>query len=164
MVMTSITKTIVIESPFEGGTPREADNVRYLKHCLADCFRRGEAPFASHGLYTTVLDDTVAEERALGIQSGWAIAMRLDAWVWYLDRGVTRGMLAGFHAALTRRVDLATLCATTLFRAFGTSMERNWKCEAEDLDPVEVMRTHPSLAQLTLHFPGLAEAWKIGQS
>jgi hypothetical protein len=152
-------KTIVVESPFEGGTPREADNVRYLQHCLADCFRRGEAPFASHGLYPGVLDDTNPEQRALGIESGWAIAMKLDAWVWYLDRGVTPGMLAGFDASLTRKVDLATLCATTLFRGFGQSM-----VHAMDLDPVEVMRTYPALARLTLHFPGLAAAWKIGQS
>ncbi len=157
MTTTTLRRTVVVESPFEGGTPREADNVVYLRRCLRDCFRRGEAPFASHGLYPGVLDDTVADERALGIECGWAIAYKLDAWVWYLDRGVTRGMVAGLECALMR-VNVPSLAETTLFRSFGLNEQ------AIDLDPVVVMRKHPALAQMVLRLPGLAEAWKIGHS
>ena len=43
----------------------------YARACVADCLRRGEAPIASHLLYTQpgVLDDDVPEERAQGIAS-----------------------------------------------------------------------------------------------
>jgi len=42
------------------------ENLKYLRRCMVDCLKRGEAPYASHGLYTQegVLDDTVSEERA----------------------------------------------------------------------------------------------------
>jgi len=155
-------KTVVIESPFEGGTPREGDNVLYLRKCLLDSLRRGEAPFASHAIYPYVLDDTNVVERALGIEAGLSIAVRLDAWVFYLDRGVTRGMLLGFERALGRRMDLPTLRATTIFRAFSFSVA----AKSFDMDPVDVMQKHPELAEVVLGFRcarGLAEAWKIGQ-
>ena len=38
-------KLVIVESPFAGDTER---NIRYARACLADCLRRGEAPFASH--------------------------------------------------------------------------------------------------------------------
>ncbi len=153
-------KTVVVESPFEGGTPREVDNVVYLRRCLADCFRRGEAPFASHGLYPGVLDDTVPDERTLGIRAGWAIAHQLDAWAWYLDRGLTRGMIAGFQFSfeVLHLMDAHLLNDTRLFRRFGDANE------AQDCDPVLVMREHPVLAQVVVMWsPSLANLWKIGQ-
>jgi hypothetical protein len=87
-------RLVVIESPFAGDHQR---NARYLDACLADCLRRGEAPFASHGLYTRpgVLDDTKPEERRLGIAAGFAWRRHADATIAYLDLGVTAGMQAG---------------------------------------------------------------------
>ncbi len=93
-------RTVMIESPFEGGTEREADNIKYAKLCMADALRRDEAPYLSHLLYPRLLDDTVPDQRMLGLTAGHAIAARMEAWVFYLDRGVTVGMLAGVDAAV----------------------------------------------------------------
>ena len=43
---------VIVESPYAGDV---AANVEYARAAVADCLRRGEAPFASHLLYT--LDD-----------------------------------------------------------------------------------------------------------
>lgn len=50
-------RRVIVESPYAGDIER---NMRYLRACLADCLRRGEAPFASHAIYTQpgVLDDS----------------------------------------------------------------------------------------------------------
>ena len=93
-------RTVMIESPFEGGTEREAGNVIYAKRCMNDALRRGEAPYLSHLLYPATLDDTIPEQRERGITAGHAIAAKMDAWVFYLDRGITRGMLQGVDAAV----------------------------------------------------------------
>ncbi len=45
-------EAVILESPY-GGTPEEVErNVKYARACLRDCLLRGEAPFASHLLYT----------------------------------------------------------------------------------------------------------------
>jgi hypothetical protein len=87
-------RRVVIESPFAGDVER---NLRYLRACMADCLRRGEAPFASHGLYTQpgVLDDGKPEERSLGILAGFAWRDVADLTVVYADCGITPGMEAG---------------------------------------------------------------------
>ena len=85
-------KLVILESPYAGDV--EA-NVAYARACLLDSLRRGEAPIASHLLYTQVLDDTVPEERALGIAAGLAWrAVPGVLPVFYIDRGWSRGMLA----------------------------------------------------------------------
>lgn len=96
---------VVLESPFANGsvtlpdgTIREIlrdDNVRYARACMYDCLvRHGEAPYASHLLYTQpgILDDDVPEERRLGIEAGLAIGRRAVLRVFYVDRGFSSGM------------------------------------------------------------------------
>jgi hypothetical protein len=63
-------RRVVLESPFAGDV--EA-NLKYARECMADCLRRGEAPIASHLLYTQpgILDDTKPEERKLGMEAGF---------------------------------------------------------------------------------------------
>ena len=94
-------KLVVIESPYAGNVTL---NLRYLDAALADCFARGESPFASHGLYTRkgVLDDRIPDERARGIRAGFAWANHADLVVVYEDLGVTPGMLAGIERAEKR--------------------------------------------------------------
>lgn len=98
-------RLVVVESPYAGSTPEVTRrNLRYARACLADCLRRGEAPIASHLLYTQpgVLDDTVPAERAQGIAAGLAWAAHADASVVYVDRGISLGMeqgIASAHAA-----------------------------------------------------------------
>jgi hypothetical protein len=80
---------------------------------MNDCLMRGEAPFASHLLYTQpgVLHDDVADERKLGIQAGLAWGEMADATVVYVDHGVSPGMQLGIDRAreLGRPVELRRL-------------------------------------------------------
>lgn len=85
-------KRVVIESPFSGDVAR---NTRYARLCMADCFRRGEAPYASHLLLTQVLDDEVAEERKAGMAAGFAWGDCAELAAVYTDLGVSVGMQTG---------------------------------------------------------------------
>jgi hypothetical protein len=90
--------TVVIESPYAGDVER---NLKYLRACMRDCLLRGEACFASHGLYTQpgVLDDLVPEERMLGIKAGLEWGRFADKTVVYANFGVTPGMELGIARA-----------------------------------------------------------------
>lgn len=87
----------VIESPF-GGEHREG-NERYGHQCIADSIARGEAPFASHLLYTTALDDDDPDQRRMGIMRGLEVGKRMDLTAVYTDLGITKGMRQGIKAA-----------------------------------------------------------------
>lgn len=91
-------RLVILESPYAGDVER---NVSYARACMADCLRRGEAPYASHLLYTQpgVLDDTIASERALGINAGFAWGEVAAARVVYTDLGISGGMTAGIAEA-----------------------------------------------------------------
>jgi hypothetical protein len=95
-------RLVIIESPFAGDVAR---NVAYARAAMADCLRRGEAPFASHLLFTQagVLDDTVPAERALGIEAGLAWGERADATAVYADLGISPGMQLGIARAVAAR-------------------------------------------------------------
>jgi hypothetical protein len=77
-------------------------NRRYARRCLKDALDRGEAPFASHLLYTQpgVLRDSDSVERDRGIRAGMAWGTVADATVVYTDRGVSAGMSLGITAAV----------------------------------------------------------------
>lgn len=91
-------RLVLLESPYAGDV---AGNLTYARAAMADCLSRGEAPFASHLLYTQpgVLDDTNPRQRALGIKAGLAWGDRADATVVYTDRGITSGMADGIDRA-----------------------------------------------------------------
>lgn len=92
-------RLVIIESPYAGDI--EA-NVEYARRCVRDSLARGEAPIASHLLYTQpgILNDDVAEERQWGIDAGLAWRQVADASVVYTDRGVTLGMQYGIATAM----------------------------------------------------------------
>lgn len=89
---------VIIESPYAGDVER---NENYARLCMKDCFDRGEAPFASHLLYTqrNVLDDTIASERTLGIDAGLEWGSCADKTVVYTDLGISKGMNYGIENA-----------------------------------------------------------------
>jgi hypothetical protein len=93
-------KLVILESPYAGDI--EA-NVAYARACVRDSLSRGEAPIASHLLYTQpgILRDEVADERKWGIDAGLAWAGKADATVVYTDRGISRGMEYGISNAKT---------------------------------------------------------------
>lgn len=90
--------TVVVESPYAGDIEK---NMRYVRACMRDCILRGEAPYASHALYTQegVLRDEVSEERAAGIAAGFAFRAGTKKTVVYTDLGYSRGMKFGIAHA-----------------------------------------------------------------
>lgn len=96
-------RLVVIESPYAGDIER---NLRYLRACMADCLARGEAPYASHALYTQpgVLDDAIPAERIKGITAGFAWGKHAHLVAVYVDLGVTRGMEQGIEIAKARGI------------------------------------------------------------
>ena len=91
-------KLVIVESPYAGDI--EA-NIAYARACIRDALARGEAPLASHLLYTQpgILRDEVPGERKLGVDAGLAWYRVAEAAVVYTDRGISRGMEAGIAAA-----------------------------------------------------------------
>ena len=91
-------KLVIVESPYAGDIER---NVEYAQRCMHDCLMRGEAPFASHLLYTqpNVLDDANGDERRLGMEAGFAWGEQAAATIVYEDLGITKGMDAGISRA-----------------------------------------------------------------
>jgi hypothetical protein len=106
-------RRVIVESPYAGDV--EA-NVEYARAALYDCLMRGEAPFASHLLYTQpgVLDDSIPDERLDGIYAGLAWADVADAVVVYTDRGISDGMQYGItrHKESGRTVEYRSLADT----------------------------------------------------
>ena len=62
---------VILESPFAGDIER---NIQYARMAVRDSLSRGEAPIASHLLYTQegILKDEIPEERQWGIDAGLA--------------------------------------------------------------------------------------------
>lgn len=91
-------RRVIVESPYAGDIER---NVAYARAAVRDCILRGEAPIASHLLFTqpSILDDAKPEERALGIEAGLAWGKVADATVVYVDLGISDGMKIGIVRA-----------------------------------------------------------------
>ena len=96
-------KRVIIESPYAGDIER---NVKYARLCLKDSLNRGEAPIASHLLYTQegVLDDTIPEERILGIDAGLAWKSVAEKHVFYTDYGMSNGMQYAWDYAVEQSI------------------------------------------------------------
>lgn len=105
-------RLVIIESPYRGNDYVETDlNIMYARACVRDALLRGEAPFASHLLYTQsgILDDTKPDERTQGIHAGFAWREIADATIFYMDRGWSQGMRYGLEHAESRRDRLVRL-------------------------------------------------------
>lgn len=97
-------RRVILESPFAGDV--EA-NIEYARKCIKDSLLRGEAPIASHLLYTQagILNDDDRLERAHGINAGHAwLHGDLHAMVVYTDRGISDGMRCGINIAHLRSI------------------------------------------------------------
>ena len=89
---------IIIESPYAGDVEQ---NIDYARACVRDSLKRGEAPIASHLLFTQpgILDDTLTEERRLGINAGLAWLPVANGHAFYVDRGISGGMKIAYACA-----------------------------------------------------------------
>lgn len=103
---------VIIESPYKGTAEtfgflhrlevKKIGNVSYARRCLSDSLNRGESPFASHLLYTQVLDDEIPEQRSLGMKSALAWYDVADLCAVYTDLGISEGMEKGIAYARSR--------------------------------------------------------------
>ncbi len=102
-------KRVIIESPYAGDI--EA-NVAYAREAMRDCLMRGEAPYASHLLYTQpgVLKDEIPAERQHGIDAGFAWRQSAELTVFYVDLGWSRGMHAGLADCKAKRMPFEVRC------------------------------------------------------
>lgn len=96
---------VIIESPYAGDVTR---NEKYARAAMRDCLMRGEAPYASHLLYTQpgVLNDNYPEERNLGIEAGFEFRKLAEKTVVYLDLGISYGMKLGIANSEERRIPI----------------------------------------------------------
>ena len=92
-------KKVILESPFAGDVAR---NIEYARACVRDSLSRGEAPIASHLLYTQpgILNDDDESERQWGIDAGLAWSSVSELHVFYIDYGMSRGMQYAIESAL----------------------------------------------------------------
>lgn len=84
-------KRVIIESPFAGNCNL---NVAYARLAVRHSLSLGEAPIASHLLYTqyTILDDNNNHERQWGIDAGLAWKHVAEKQIFYIDLGWSNGM------------------------------------------------------------------------
>lgn len=77
------------------------ERLRYARAALRDCLLRGEAPIASHLLYTQpgVLSDAEPAERAMGIAAGLAWGEKAELTAVYDELGISPGMEHGIEQA-----------------------------------------------------------------
>jgi hypothetical protein len=92
-------RRVIIESPYSGDV---ALNTDYARRAVADSVHRGEAPIASHLLFTQpgILNDLDPKERYLGMRAGWAWIDVADACVFYVDLGWSGGMRVARQRAI----------------------------------------------------------------
>lgn len=96
-------RRVILESPYAGDIE---NNIAYAKAALLDSLKRGEAPIASHLLWTQpgILDDGDRYQRRAGISAGLAWLTVADAMVVYTDNGVSVGVAQAIIAA--RQINL----------------------------------------------------------
>ncbi len=89
---------VLVESPFAGDVET---NIRFARAFMRDALNRGEAPFASHLIYTQpgVLDDDNPDERMKGIEAGLSWGKKASKTIVYVNLGISEGMLKGIERA-----------------------------------------------------------------
>ena len=93
----------IVESPYRGEVAR---NKAYLDRCLLDSLRRGEAPIASHKIFTDILDDNSPNQRNIGIKAGLAWIQVADVMAVYTDFGISDGMENAMSRARLHKIPI----------------------------------------------------------
>lgn len=98
MILPPYRPLVIVESPFAGDVEY---NTAYARRAVRDSLLRGEAPIASHLLYTQpgILRDDVPSERELGIMAGLAWHYAKVKTVVYVDLHISSGMKKGIEVA-----------------------------------------------------------------
>jgi hypothetical protein len=115
-------KRVFVCSPFRGDVER---NLVVARDACRQVLREGDAPFAPHLLYPSLLDDGVPAERDLGIRAGLAWLAEADEVL--VVGEPTEGMLQEIAAADTlgipiRRIDAAEPSPVARPASFGDAL------------------------------------------
>jgi len=89
-------KLAIIESPYAGDIER---NTAYARECMRWAILNEYAPFASHLLYTQVLDDSIKYQRSHGIAMGYHWLFVADIQLIFTDYGISPGMESAMSVA-----------------------------------------------------------------
>tara|TARA_R110000822_G_scaffold11497_5_gene41987 strand:- start:142 stop:528 length:387 start_codon:yes stop_codon:yes gene_type:complete len=125
---------VIIESPYSSGKPVpnwEVSylNIEYARSCLLDSLNRGESPFASHLLYTQVLDDRNSDQRKMGMTLALAWYEVADLCAVYIDRGISEGMESGIKHAESLKIPVEERRIKNdgpIQTSFGDSIKPYW--------------------------------------
>lgn len=100
----------IIESPFGSRDPvTRRNNLAYARACLYHSLSLGEVGFASHLLYTQVLDDSDPAARNRGINAGLVFYNIPDVHIiFYLDNNMSGGMMAAHVLATELGLRMST--------------------------------------------------------
>jgi len=100
--LTTTRKLVAVESPYNGPDAAAVRrHIRFARACVRDSLMRGEAPYASHLLYTQpgILDDRKPDERTHGIEAGYDFETACTLTAVYVNLGTSSGMEYGMKAA-----------------------------------------------------------------
>lgn len=100
-------RLVILESPYAASNKHTVqEHEKYARMCVRDSLEKGEAPIASHLLYTQpdILNDSKPEERQWGIDAGLAWRKVAEASVVYTDMGISKGMQYGIDAAIASNI------------------------------------------------------------
>ena len=106
----NIVELVLLESPYYSEDESVMkENVKFAEACMRNSLMRGEAPMASHLLYTRVLDED--GERSIGMSAAMSWQTVVDKLVVYSDRGITDGMTESINLAVKKglRIEYRTL-------------------------------------------------------
>jgi hypothetical protein len=130
-------RRVILESPYAGNIVARWLNRRYARACLHHSLMMGEAPIASHLLYTQALDDGDAHERKIGVDAGLAWLGVADASVVYIDRGLSDGMRQGIAAAQLAGVKVEFRALGMVTRRQRQQIDRHlWRGSVRPAEPI----------------------------
>lgn len=88
-------KFVYVCSPLRGNVER---NIRKANGYCLFAAKQSVVPIAPHVMFTGFLDDTIPEERSLGLSMGLELLKRCDE-IWVFGERISEGMAAEIMAA-----------------------------------------------------------------
>lgn len=111
-VLKATRRLVIIESPYSNDDLTMVNrHTLYAKQCLKDSFKRGEAPFSSHILYSDALNYRVRIDKDIGLISHVSWIAVCDLVAVYVDFGLSEGMQLAVNVAKIKhkRIEYRTI-------------------------------------------------------
>ncbi len=106
-------KLIYVCSPYAGDIDA---NVRFAKDACRFVMRKGHAFFAPHLLYPTILDDSIMDERKLGMNMGLLMLRKCDE-LWVFGSRISSGMQAEIEEASQLGIPVKPIALTSVYKS-----------------------------------------------